>query len=169
MRNSIISLALLGGIVLLGSQTLAAVDCSGPDFQSVRDDILASCGGDSCSTNNHGHFVSCVAHKVKDAVDDGLIATNCKGKVVRCGARSTCGHKEGFVTCAICDPGTCSTEGFCDDGTTPCTDSSECPGVVRRCSTKSDASRCVAPPSSAPGTTAVVGSGSCCAASCAVE
>src|SRR6185369_11812682 len=167
MRNSIISLALLGGIMLLGSQARAAVDCSGPDFQSVRDDILASCGGDSCSTNNHGHFVSCVAHKVKDAVADGLIATNCKGKVVLCGARSTCGHKEGFITCAICDPGTC-TNVFCDDLVTACVDSSECAGVLRRCSTKSDASRCVVPPSSAPGTTAVVGSGSCCAAACPI-
>lgn len=165
MRNSTIAFALMGGILLLGSQARAAVDCSGPDFQSVRDDILSSCGGDSCSTNNHGHFVSCVAHKVKDAVEAGLIATNCKGKVVRCGARSTCGHKEGFVTCAICDPGTC-VNGFCDDGVTACTDSSECVGIVRRCSTKSDASRCVVPPSSAPGTTAVVGSGSCCAAAC---
>ena len=165
MRNLFVAFVLAGSITLLGSQARAAVDCSGPDFQSVRDDILASCGGDSCSTHNHGHFVSCVAHKVKDAVADGLIANNCKGKVVRCGARSTCGKKEGFVTCAICDPGTC-LNGFCDDGVTACVDSTECVGVVRRCSTKSDASRCVAPPSSAPGTTAVVGSGSCCAAAC---
>ncbi len=167
MRTLMVAFMLAGSITLLGSQTRAAVDCSGPDFQSVRDGILEDCGGESCSTHNHGHFVSCVAHKVKEAVADGLIANNCKGKVVRCGARSTCGKKEGFVTCAICDPGTC-TNNLCDDGLTACDEVTPCPPVLRRCSTKSDESRCVVPPSSAPGTTVVVGSGSCCAASCPI-
>ena len=162
MRSLILGLMLAGGIALGGSQAKAA--CTDPDANAVRDDILASC---PC-TGNHGQHVSCVAHKVKDAVTSGLLDVNCKGKVVRCAARSTCGHKSDFVTCSVCDPGTC-TNGFCDDGVTACTDSTECAAVLRRCSTKSDASKCVVPASAAPGATVVVGGGSCCAASCAVD
>jgi hypothetical protein len=162
MRSLIVGLVLAGGIALSGLQARAA--CTDPDANAVRDDILASC---PC-TGNHGQHVSCVAHKLKDAVSSGLLDVNCKGKVVRCAARSTCGHKDGFVTCAICDPGTC-TNGLCDDGVTTCDEITPCPAVLRRCSTKSDASKCVVPSSAGEGTTVVVGSGSCCAASCAVE
>ena len=161
MRSLTLALMFAGSVALLGTQARAA--CSDPDLDSVRNDILASC---PC-TGNHGQHVSCVAHKVNDAVRSGLLDVNCKGKVVRCGARSTCGHKDGFVTCSICDPGTC-TNGLCDDGVTACTDSTECAAVLRRCTTKSDAAKCVVPDDS-PGSTVVVGSGSCCAASCAVE
>lgn len=161
MRTLILGLMLAGGVALLGSPAQAA--CTDPDAPAVRDRILAEC---PC-TGNHGQHVSCVAHKLKDAVSSGELDVNCKGKVVRCAARSTCGKKSGFVTCSICDPGTC-TNGLCDDGLTECTDSSECAAVLRRCSTKSDASKCVVP-ATAPGATAVVGSGSCCAASCVVE
>jgi hypothetical protein len=162
MQRLVLGLVLAGGIALFASPALAA--CNDPDAPAVRDDILASC---PC-TGNHGQHVSCVAHAVKDAVSSGLLDVNCKGKVVRCAARSTCGKKDGFVTCSVCDPGTC-TNNLCDDGVTACTDSSECAAVLRRCSTKSDASKCVVPASAAPGATVVVGSGSCCAASCAVE
>ena len=163
MRSVIIALMLAAGIGLVGSQARAA-ECSGPEFQQVRDSILQGC---PC-TGNHGQHVSCVAHAVKQAVADGNLDVTCKGKVVRCGARSTCGHKDGFVTCSICDPGTC-TNGLCDDGLTACTDSTECAAVLRRCSTKSDASKCQVPGSAPAGATVVVGNGSCCAASCVVE
>jgi len=162
MRSLIIAFMLAAGIGLAGSQVRAA-ECSGPEFRAVRDSILQGC---PC-TGNHGAHVSCVAHAVKQAVADGDLDVSCKGKVVRCGARSTCGHKLGFVTCSICDPGTC-TNGLCDDGLTACADSSTCAAVLRRCSTKSDASKCKVPESS-PLSTVVVGSGSCCAASCVVQ
>ena len=162
MQRLALGLVLAGGIALFASPALTA--CTDPDAPAVRDDILASC---PC-TGNHGQHVSCVAHAVKDAVSSGLLDVNCKGKVVRCAARSTCGKKDGFVTCSVCDPGTC-TNNLCDDGVTACTDSSECAAVLRRCSTKSDASKCAVPASAPAGATVVVGSGSCCAASCAVE
>ena len=161
MRSVIIALALVAGIGLVGSQARAA-ECSGPAFQQVRDSILQG-----CPCTNHGQHVSCVAHAVKQAVADGDLDVTCKGKVVRCGARSTCGHKAGFVTCSICDPGTC-TNGLCDDGVTACDELTPCAPVLRRCSTKSDASKCKVPEGS-PGATVVVGGGSCCAASCVVE
>jgi len=50
----------------------------------------------SCTeASNHGRYVSCVAHQVKAHVSPG-----CRGKAVRCAARSICG-KPGFVTCNI--------------------------------------------------------------------
>ena len=161
MRSLILAVALATSMSLLGSQARAA--CTDPDAPAVRDDILESC---AC-TGNHGQHVSCVAHKVKEAVASGLLDVNCKGKVVRCAARSTCGKKSEFVTCTVCQPGTC-TNGLCDDGVTTCTDGSECAAQVRRCSTKSSADKCVVPGSAPPGSTVVVGTGSCCAASCAV-
>ena len=97
MRRLVLGLALAGGIALFTSPALAA--CTDPDAPAVRDDILASC---PC-TGNHGQHVSCVAHAVKDAVSSGLLDVNCKGKVVRCAARSTCGKKSGFVTCTVCE------------------------------------------------------------------
>jgi len=137
--------------------TLAGVAharCTDPRVPEVRASIAQSC---PC-TGNHGRYVSCVAHAVRSAVSNNEIDVNCKGAVVRCAARSTCGKKESFVTCAICDTGTC-TNGFCDDGTTACMDSSQCPPVLNRCSTKSSADACTA----RGGTP---GSGSCCDAAC---
>lgn len=133
---------------------VAGARCTDPRVPEVRASIAQNC---PC-TGNHGRYVSCVAHAVRDAVRNGDVDVNCKGAVTRCAARSTCGKKEGFVTCAICDAGTCAN-GVCDDGTTACSDSSQCPPVLNRCSTKSSADAC-----SAHG--GVAGSGSCCDAAC---
>ena len=161
MRISIVlGLALAGGLVFTTSPAKAG--CNDPDLDTVRDHILATC---QCDVN-HGRYVSCIAHEVRTAVTSGELDGNCRGAVVRCAARSTCGHKTGFVTCTICNPGTC-TGGLCDDGVTACVDSTQCAAVVDRCATKSDGGKCVVPASAPAGSTAVVGPGSCCQASCA--
>jgi hypothetical protein len=104
----------LGGAILLslGAQrVLAAVDCE-PARCAVQTE-LAAC---PCDSANHGRYVSCVAHVVNSLsrMDPPLIPTNCKGKVKRCAARSTCG-KPGFVVCDIptgtCDPVTLTCVG----------------------------------------------------------
>ena len=148
----VLALMLTASVALLASP--AGARCNDPDADTVRDRILAAC---PC-TGNHGQYVSCVAHQVRDAVNSGELDVNCKGKVTRCAARSTCGHKSEFVTCTRCVPGTC-TESLCDDGITTCTDSTQCPLVVDRCSTKSSEAHCLA-------LGGVVGSGSCCNAAC---
>jgi hypothetical protein len=154
MGRIALALAVVAPIVL--SASAARAGCNDSRLETVRDEILAAC---PC-TGNHGQYVSCVAHAVRQAVTDERLDVNCKGKVVRCAARSTCGKKEGFVTCTICVPGTCeTTAGMCDDGATACTDSAQCPQVVDRCSTKSDALLCEAKGG-------IVGTGSCCHASC---
>ncbi len=79
--------------------------------------------------------------------------------VTRCAARSTCG-KPGFATCCFASAGTC-TNGLCQDRTTPCTDSSTCP-IVIKCHIKSSPAEC----SMAGGSP---GSGSCCDAVCSVS
>ena len=89
---------------------------------AVQAAIDANC---SCQTmngrNNHGRYVSCVAHEVKRLSDEGAIPVECKGKVKRCAARSTCGKKEGFVICQI-PTDTCNlVTDTCDQGTLTCT------------------------------------------------
>ena len=142
-------------MTLIGLTGVAAqARCTDPRVAEVRAEINRAC---PC-TGNHGRYVSCVAHHVRDAVREGDIDTNCKGAVTRCAARSTCGKKTGFVACVLCSAGTCSG-GFCDDGVTACIDSSTCPPVVNHCSMKSSAELCEAKGG-------VAGSGSCCDAAC---
>jgi hypothetical protein len=52
------------------------------------------------------------------------------------------------------------TTGLCQDGTTACTDATQCPAVTK-CRTKSNAAQCTAAGGSP-------GSGSCCDAVCSV-
>jgi hypothetical protein len=160
MRKIVLVLALVGGIGVFAS--VASAGCNDPDLNTIRDEILASCATPNethqgCN-GNHGQFVSCVAHAVNDAVREERLDVNCKGKVVRCGARSTCGKKEGSVTCSRCEPGPC-TEGFCEDGVTACNETTPCPLVVTHCSIKSSSDHCAAQGG-------VSGSGSCCQATC---
>ena len=152
MKNLVFGVLMAAGLGLVSS--LAHAGCSDPRVAEVRAQIDTEC---PC-TGNHGQYVSCVAHHVRDAVTSGALDTNCKGAVVHCAARSTCGKKTGFVTCAICSAGTC-TNSLCDDGVTACTDSSTCPPVLNHCSTKSSADLCTAKGG-------VAGSGSCCDATC---
>jgi hypothetical protein len=128
----------------------AGVDCE-PARCAVQAAVDAACPCDAAT--NHGKHVSCVAHVVKDLSRQGLVPTNCKGKVKRCAARSTCGKKPGFVTCTVptdvCDPGTLTCLG---NPTLACATDADC---GTRCRTKSSAEKCPAP--------GVVGSGTCCA------
>ena len=178
MKRLALAAALAGSVALVTS--VANAGCSDPRLAAVRDSILASCAGQAQDPNHsgpctatHGQYVSCVAHAVTAAVNNGQLDTNCKGKVTHCGARSTCGKRPGSVTCTICNPGTCtiavgSTSGTCDDGT-GCTDSSTCPPVVDRCTIKSDGTKCVVNGGAPAGSTAVVDpsvGATCCHASC---
>lgn len=95
MRYVVLIVACLGVVprgAIAGNNDCEAARCI------VQQQIDANC---SCGTaSNHGRYVSCVAHVVRRLSQDGAIPTNCRGKVVRCAARSTCG-KDGFVACRI--------------------------------------------------------------------
>jgi hypothetical protein len=140
-------------------QARAKQDCE-PARCAAQAAIIAKCP--SCDdASNHGRFVSCVAHVVKTLVADGTVPGNCKGAVVRCAARSTCG-KPGFVRClfptdtCVVNPttglGTCA-----NNPALACVTDLDCGA---KCKTKSSADLCTG-----HGGT-VGGSGNCCA-SCA--
>jgi len=134
----------------------AKTDCE-PARCAAQAAIAARCP--SCDgADNHGRFVSCVAHVVKDLVADGTVPTNCKGKVVSCAAKSTCG-KPGFVRClfptdtCVIDPvtgaGTCG-----DNPALACITDLDCGA---KCKTKSSSDRCTQRGG------IVGGTGTCCA------
>lgn len=136
--------------------TMAAqVDCE-PARCATQAAIAANCPACDAPGINHGRYVSCVARQVKQLVVSGQVPPTCKGKVVRCAARSTCG-KPGFVTCNrpidTCD----LTTGLCvGDPTLTCTTDLDCGA---RCKVARDADHCLA----IGGT---VGTGSSCCAAC---
>jgi hypothetical protein len=88
---------------------------------------------------------------------DGEIPKTCRGKIVRCAARSICG-KPDFVTChrptGSCDLDTATCAG---DATVACTTDFDC---GTRCSIKRSAEVCEA-------RGGMVGSGGTCCANCA--
>ena len=134
-----------------------AVRCA---LQSAINDPETGCQCDAAT--NHGQYVSCVAHKVKELARTNPDLKTCKGKVKRCAARSTCG-KENFITCTV-PTDTCGTPctadpsaTCCSDATTACATDADC---GTRCTTKHAEPGTETTVCPAPG---VVGSGSCCA------
>jgi hypothetical protein len=135
----------VGVLVLLGGSPWAfadKVDCE-PARCAVQATIAAEC---PCETSdNHGRYVSCVAQVVRRLAAQGTIPINCRGKITKCSARSTCG-KPGFVTCRIptdeCVIETGQPTGTClDDPTLTCVTDLDCGA---RCKVKSSVERCEA-------------------------
>jgi hypothetical protein len=126
----------------MASAFAGKIDCE-PARCAVQSAINAEC---SCGeAGNHGQYVSCVAHVVRRLAGDGTIPINCKGKVTRCAARSTCG-KDGFVTCNIptddCVVPVGAVTGTCaEDPTIVCTTDLDCGA---KCKIKSSSDRCTA-------------------------
>lgn len=98
MRTTTILSGLLASVLLVP----AIGHATQPDCEAARCAVqTALASACSCDTaGNHGRYVSCVAHVVKQLSDAGRIPVNCRGAVKRCAAKSICG-KPGFVTCQI--------------------------------------------------------------------
>jgi hypothetical protein len=148
-------------VALVAGSAIAAMAQDAPktceDFRcEFQQRISTECPCDGAGHSgkfNHGRYVSCVAHVVKDLVAEGL-PRNCKGKLKRCAARSVCGKQDrGFVTCLIpIDQGTCiptsSTTlgdpmgpiGSCDNTGAECASNADC--LITRCHTKRGADKC---------------------------
>jgi hypothetical protein len=73
-----------------GGARAQPVDCDA-ERCDVQATIDAACPCDTAT--NHGEHVRCVRAQAKS-----LVSKQCRGKVVRCAAKSTCG-KEGAVAC----------------------------------------------------------------------
>ena len=97
---------------------------------------------------NHGKYVRCVVRTLKALAADGRLPRRCKGRVVRCAARSRCG-KVGPLPC-LAPVGLCDlTLGTCvADPTLPCAIDRDC-GVT--CEVADTAEDCAAVGGSAGG------------------
>jgi hypothetical protein len=130
---AVVGSLVLGGLVFATPRAYAKCDAAGADagdIANARAQVAANC--DCAGSTNHGQFVKCATGQAKAT----LVNQSCKGEVVRCAARSTCG-KPNFVTC-------------CRTSATGAT----------KCSTKSSADHCKAPKG---GTSCVaIGIPSCC-------
>jgi hypothetical protein len=127
---------------------------------AFQQEITARCSCDSA--RNHGQYVKCVGRVIREITSDGRVAKNCRGKLVRCAARSTCG-KDGFVTCNRVELGTCDLlSGTCvEPAGIVCTSDTDCV-ISTRCNTKRSAEICEA-------RGGVVGDAPTCCSSCVVE
>ena len=143
MRKVFVGIFLVGAWIAMPAARSSAAP---PDCEAARCSVQSAVDACCANAKNHGQFVSCVAHAVKASG----VPTNCKGKVVSCAARSTCG-KEGFSTCTpTCVIPAGATSGTCaNDPTVTCTTNSDC----GRCHLR-PAGTC--PPNTTEGT------GSCC-------
>lgn len=98
----------LAGPVIAQSAAPTPIDC-----EAVRCSVQDAINACAANAKNHGKCVSCVAH----ALHQTTVPRQCRGKIVRCAARSTCG-KPAFETCRTQSAGTCDTAaGTCTDGT----------------------------------------------------
>jgi len=146
MRALGVSVLAAMAITLGTHAAVAAIDCEPARCDPNTQAAISSCGCPDAS--NHGRYVSCVAHAVKALASSGAIPKNCKGKVVRCAARSTCG-KPGFVVCKIPVYGTCDlATSTCTEGTSvlmdgTCAADTDCV-VKTKCNIKSSEDRCLA-------------------------
>jgi hypothetical protein len=103
---------------------------------------------------NHGQYVRCVAHAVRDAVRAAGVKRRCAHGLVPCAARSSCG-KNGAVACVVSTTGTC-TAGACSNAPDmACTVDADC--ATHSCAVTST-DHCAAVGGRAS-------SGSCCTAS----
>jgi hypothetical protein len=84
-----------------------------PDCEAQRCQVFDAINMQCSGAKNHGKYVSCVARQVRQSG----ISNRCRGKVMRCAARSTFG-KPAFETCTFQRFGTCdTTSGMCTEGT----------------------------------------------------
>jgi hypothetical protein len=153
VASGVVALSLLLGVARTGQAGCGSDPGDNQKVIDARADAESQCGPCAAATN-HGVYVSCVAGVANDRANNNLLPKNCKGKVKKCAAKSTCG-KPGFVTCLIptdtCVDGTCSRN---QDQT--CTTDANC---GTRCHIRRSAQSCT----DRGGT---VGAGSSCCAPC---
>lgn len=69
--------------------------------------------GGTTAWKNHGQYVRCVTHAVRDAARAAGVKRRCAKGLVPCAARSSCG-KKGAVACVVATTGTC-VNGVCSN------------------------------------------------------
>jgi len=74
---------------------------------------------------NHGRYVRCVAHALRDAGRAAGLKRKCAKDLLPCAASSTCG-KAGAVTCLVAMTDTCVAGACTNDAARPCVVDADC-------------------------------------------
>jgi hypothetical protein len=87
-----------------GGKGNAACDPASSTIGAFVDAVCPCAGvddgtGGTTAWRNHGQYVRCVAHAVKDATRSAGVKQQCGRGFVRCAARSNCGRRD-VVSCA---------------------------------------------------------------------
>jgi hypothetical protein len=134
-------------IIFSVQHSAAKCDATGADAGDVataRAAVAENC--DCAGAVNHGQYVKCATEQAKTT----LANQSCKGAVVKCAARSTCG-KPGFVTCCRTSANgvtKCSTKSS-GDRCNPSKGGSACVSTFASCCDACTSSGCAASPSGA--------------------
>jgi hypothetical protein len=98
--RGLLAVSLLLGVARAGHAGCGSDPGDNQKVIDARADAEAQCGP-CASATAHGAYVSCVAGVANTRVTNLQLPKNCKGKVKRCAAQSTCGKLAGFVTCCV--------------------------------------------------------------------
>ena len=98
MRHVLLGVATVCLLLTSVQPGLARCDSVGEEaaVAAARAQLDADCP--CASAAHHGGYVHCATVVARQRVRNGLLPASCKGRVIRCAARSTCGKRE-FVTC----------------------------------------------------------------------
>jgi len=123
-----------------------ACSLSASDLQTKRAGYDAACAAMSpprgCTTaGNHGRYVSCIAQQAKA---DTSLPNSCRGAVVKCAAKSTCG-KSSFTCCRTKNGVTKCTTKSSMSGCTPPKGGMVCVGKHASCCDACTATGCASP------------------------
>jgi hypothetical protein len=137
--------AIMVSLALFLFSTVAHAKCDpagadAADVAAARAAVAANC--DCATAANHGSYVSCASAQAKSV----LVNKSCRGSVVKCAARSTCG-KPGFVTCCRTSSKgktTCSTKRSASSCSAP-KGGSACVGVHASCCDACTTDGCASP------------------------
>ena len=79
-----------------GAAKAQPVDCEAARC-AIQAQIDAECP--CAEAKNHGRYTACVTRVVNAAVREGIVPKKCRNKINGCAIRSTCGKRDGFVSC----------------------------------------------------------------------
>ncbi len=163
--SAVLGAALLAATVQLGFAKCGDEPGDAAAVQNARTQVASQC--DCANAPDHGTYVRCAADIAStdaglDPMDPNFLPSNCKGKVKKCAAKSTCG-KLGFVTCCVTKNGApvCKTKKDAEH----CTAKSGTVGSCRSCCDSCGGAQCFEP-CLVPGSACSSGS-SCCSGICA--
>ncbi len=92
-------------LVATARSGMAACGASPGDAQALADaraQVEADC--DCTGSPSHGAYVRCATQIARERASADLLPARCKGAVIRCAVRSTCG-RPGLVACCVTRPG----------------------------------------------------------------